>query len=325
MKKHYSVPVVDINLHQHNMDQFLRCPYKYYMANVMGYRLMGIKKALNIGDLFAQCVFFLHRGEDIAKCMLYVEELQKPLIERATNQAQVDELETSAIMVQSMLMGYETMFLNKKEIKVTKYNQNGGIDGFDEITIQEIVPEYKLEIPWKVGNYHYKYINRLDGKVITDDTGLWILELKTSTSIDGDLILKLNTNFQINSYWFSMLYNEQQEVDGVLYRYIRKPSIRQNKNEALEKFRIRLSKDYQERPDFYFYEESLYFNQPQIKIFTRDMNYHFEELTRCYVTNVWPKRGVACDSNFGLCEYLKYCSNPTQETLDTYYRKTLDE
>ena len=320
MRKRINVPTVNVELHQHDMDNFLRCPFKYYIKNALGYRSTGIKRALNIGGLFAQCVYFLHRGEDIARCMLYVNDLQKPLIERATNQQQIEELETSAIIVQSMLMGYETRFLNKNEINVTKYNQGGGIDGFDKITINEIIPEYKLEIPWTVGNYHYKYINRLDGKITTDD-GLWILELKSTAQIDSDLLQKLNTNFQINSYWFSMLYNEQQEIDGVLYRYIRKPSIRQNKNETLEKFRIRLSKDYQNRPEFYFHEESLYFNQDQIKIFTKDMNSYFEELTRCYVTDRWTKRGTACDSKFGLCEYLKYCANPSQETLDTYYEK----
>lgn len=319
-KKHYEVPIVNISLHQHDMDSFLRCPFKYYIKNVMGYRPRGIKKALNIGDIFAQCVYFLHKGEDLAKCMLYVNDLQKPLIERATNQEQINELETSAIVVQSMLMGYETRFLNKNEIKVTKYNQQGGIDGFDEIIIQKIIPEYKLEIPWTVGNYHFNYVNRLDGKIITDDS-LWILEIKSTTLIDGDLLQKLNTNFQINSYWFSMLYNEQQEIDGVLYRYIRKPSIKQKKDESLEKFRIRLSKDYNERPEFYFHEESLYFDQLQIKNFTKDMNIHFEELTRAYVTQNWVKRGTACDSNFGLCPYLKYCSKSTQETLDTYYEK----
>jgi len=322
MKKHITIPTVEVTLHQHNMDQFLRCPYKYYMANVLKYIPRGIKKALNIGDLFAQCVYFLHRGEDLAKCMLYVNDLQKPLIEKATNQEQIDELETSAIITQSMLMGYETRFLKKDKINVTKYNEQGGIDGFDEIDIQQIDPEYRVEIPWKIGNYHFTYVNRLDGKVITINEP-WILELKSTTLIDENLLKKLNTNFQINSYWFSMFFKEQEEIAGVLYRYIRKPSIKQKKDETLEKFRIKLSKDYEQRPEFYFYEESLYFNQVLIKTFIKDLNRYFEDLTRCYVTQQWPKRGTSCDANFGLCEYLKYCSQPTEETLRTYYEQNI--
>ena len=318
MRKHNVVPVINVALHQHNMDQFLRCPYKFYMANVLGYRPRGIKKALNIGDMFAQCVYFLHKGEGIATCMAYVHELQKPLIEKATTQTQIDELETSVTITQSMLFGYETRFLNKNKIKVTKFNQQGGIEGFDEIDIKQIVPEYKLEVPFNVGNYHYNYINRLDGKILTEKDP-WILELKTSVQIDTDLLKKLNTNFQINSYWYAILCKDQQKIDGVLYRYIRKPSIKQKQGETPAKFRIRLSKDYQERPEFYFHEESLYFNQPQITNFIKDLRSHFEELTRCYVTKQWTRRGTACDANFGLCEYLKYCSNPTKETLETYY------
>ena len=317
-RKKHEVPIIKIDLHQHHMDNCLRCPFKYYMANVLKYMPIGIKKALNIGDVFSQCVYFLHKGEDLAKCMLYVDTLQKPLIERATSQEKIDELITSSIVVQSMLMGYETRFLNSNKIKVTKYNEKSGIEGFDEIEIQKIIPEYKLEVPFRVGNYHYNYINRIDGKILTLQNP-WILEIKSTTLIDEDLIIKLNTNFQINSYWFSILYADQQKIDGVLYRYIRKPSIKQKKGETLEKFRIRLSKDYIERPEFYFYEESLYFNQTSIINFKKELQSFFEELTRSYITGIWPRKGTACDMNFGLCEYLKYCSNPTEETLRTYY------
>ena len=319
MRKHQNVPIVKVDLHQHNMDQFLRCPYKYYLANVLKYRPRVLKKALNIGDLFAQCVYFLHKGEGIATCMAYVEKIQKPLMEKATSQEQIDTLETSIRIVQSMLFGYETRFLSKDKIKVTRYNKEGGIDGFDEIKIQKITPEYKLGIPIVVGNYHFNYINRLDGRITTEKNP-WILEIKTTTLIDGNLLKKLNTNFQINSYWYAMLFNDEQKIDGVLYRYIRKPSIKQNKNETLDKFRIRMSKDYQQRPEFYFHEESLCFNH-QILPFVKDLHSHFEELTRCYVTGIWTKKGTACDANFGLCEYLRYCGNPTEQALKTYYEK----
>jgi hypothetical protein len=318
MKKRPEIAKINVDLHQHDLSNFLHCPFKYKMANVDKIIPRGVRKAINIGDLFAKCVYFLHNGEGIATCMAYVNDLQKPLLDKAINQSQVDQLETSVTIVQSMLFGYETRFLNKDNIKVTKYNQQGGIEGFDEIKIEKIIPEYKIEVPFIVGNYHYNYINRLDGNIITS-VNPWILELKTTSQIDSDLIQKLNTNFQINSYWFAKITKDQHIVDGVLYRYIRKPSIRLNKGETPQKFRIRLSKDYQDRPEFYFYEESLYFNQNAITNFIKDLRLYFEDLTRCYVTGTWQRRGTACDSNYGLCEYLKYCSNPTEETLRTFY------
>jgi hypothetical protein len=318
MSKRPVVKAVNIDLHQHHLDNFLRCPFKYYMANVAKYKVRGIKKALNIGDLFAQCVFHLHQGKTIAECMNEVRKLQQPLLDKSMSQEHSDELETSVVVVQCMLFGYEKYFLDKKELRVTKFNDHGGIEGFNEIKIEQIIPEYHITVPYAIGNYHFNYINRLDGKIITVGNP-WILELKSTSQIDKDLLIKLATNFQINSYWFAMFMKEKQSIQGILYRYIRKPSIKQTQKENAQQYWIRLAKDYKDRPDFYFFEECLYFDENKLMEFMRDFKHYFEELTRCYCMNSWVRKGTACDSNFGLCDYLKYCSNPTEETLRTYY------
>jgi hypothetical protein len=319
-RKQIIVKPVNIDLHQHNLDQFLRCPFKYYMANVAKYQVRGIKKALNIGDLFAKSVYHLHNGSTVIECMNEVRKLQEEIKLRAISQEKIDELETSVTIVQCMLLGYESQFLNKTSMKVTKFNERGGIEGFENIEIKKILPEYHIQRPYAIGNYHYNYINRLDGKVITE-LNPWLLELKTTSQIDKDLLIKLPTNFQINSYWSTMLAVEQQHIGGILYRYIRKPSIEQKKKETIEQFWIRLANDYRERPDFYFHEECLFFDENKLLSFMSDFKHYFEELTMCYVMNRWIRKGMACDSNFGLCEYLKYCSNPTDETLRTYYEQ----
>jgi hypothetical protein len=320
MRKRPVIEKTTIELHQHDMGNFLKCPQKYYLSNVRGYYPIGMKKALNIGDLFSKCVYWMHKGTDISECMAHVYKLQEELIIKARSQAHFDELETSVVIVQAMLLGYQEHFLKKDVFRVTKFNDKGGIEKFDDINIKEIIPEYTLGLNFDMGSYTFAYWNRLDGKIITP-TLPWILELKSTAQFDGDLLEKLNTDFQINSYWMVMLTREQQQIGGILYRYIKKPSIRQKQNETIDQFQRRLTLDYCERPENYFLEESLYFNQPALDRFKKDFDTHLNRLLMCYAMNDWPHIGLSCDGKFGLCEYLKYCSNPTQETLDTFYMK----
>jgi len=320
-KKYIAPKIIEIDIHQHDMANFLMCPVKFQVNNVLNYHPRGISKALNIGDLFAKCVYWLHKGTPIAECMAYVDKKQEDLILLATGQEAVDELETSVVTVQAMLNGYKETFLEKKTINITKFNNAGGIEGFEEITIKEIFPEYHITVPIKIGNYVFNYVNRLDAKIITIDNRVFILELKTTSQFDSDLVKKLNTNFQINSYWFALNEKEKVKVDGILYRYIKKPSIKQKQNETLDNYRKRIMLDYLDRPDNYFKEECLFFNQEMTAKFKKNMNYWFTELLRCYLMNEWVPRGVACDAHFGLCEYIKYCNEPTKDTLMSFYKK----
>jgi hypothetical protein len=320
MRKRPVIQQTVIELHQHDLANFLQCPQKYYLSVVKNYHPLSLSRALDIGDLFAKCVYWMHKGIGLPTCMAHVYKLHEEKLKLVRNQEQVDEAETNVVTVQAMLTGYMEHFLKKTDFTVTKYNEQGGIEKFDNIIIKEILPEYTLSLNHNMGSYTFTYTNRLDGKIVTE-TYPWILEIKTTTQFDGALLPKLNTNFQINSYWMTMLLREQQQIGGVLYRYVKKPSIKQTKKETVEQFQKRLMLDYCERPDNYFLEESLYFNQPALDRFRKDFDSHLNRLLMCYATNDWPHIGLACDANYGLCPYLRYCSNPTIDTLETFYKK----
>lgn len=295
----------EIRMHQHDLANFLMCPRKYKLSRE--YRPLAMRKAINIGGLFANCVYWLHQGKDVEECMLYVNNYQEEFLSKATSQYQLEELETSIVIVQSMLLGY-----NRKFIK--EYHAGVPI-------IASISPEHMLEVPIIIGGFKFVYVNRLDGLVYDSFGNPWILELKTTAQFDKDLFDKLPTNFQINSYWFALAMLQAKPIAGVLYRYILKPSIRQKKTETKYQFRTRLMLDYETYQDEYFKETSIYFEQPNIVEFKKDMNIYFNELARAYVLDRWEKRGTACESKYGLCEYIKYCGDPTEETLQTFYEK----
>jgi hypothetical protein len=309
-----------VELHQHDLGNYLQCPQKYYLSCVLGYVPFRMRKAINIGGLFAQCVYWMHKGTSLAECLVYVSKAQDEHLKLVTSAIQAEELETNIVIVQAMLQGYENHFLKNMESTITKFNSIGGIEGFDILKLNQIIPEYTISADHTIGSYTFRYINRLDGKIITESNP-WILEIKTTTQFDHELLKKLNVNFQVNSYWSTLVKKEGVDVGGILYRYIKKPSIRQTKKETIEQYRKRLMMDYLERTDNYFLEECLYFNQPSLDLFNNDLEIHFKNLLMSTITGEFPRIGSNCDSNWGLCEYLSYCSNPTVDTLTTYFRK----
>lgn len=295
----------EVTLHQHDLANYLMCPRRFALSR--SYKPRVLKKALNIGDLFARSVYWLHEGKGVEECMLYINKFQEELLNRATSQEQVDELETSVVVAQSMILGYEAKFI--KEYKPVMP------------IITRLVPENRFEMEIINGGYKFTYVNRLDGLVYDQFDNPWVLELKTTSMFDKSLFDKLPTNFQINSYWLAAEYSLKRPVAGVLYRYILKPLLRQKKNESLDQYRQRIMLDYTTYPDEYMKETSIFFSKPNLEEFKKDMNIYFGELVRSLVLNRWEKRGTACENKFGLCDYIKYCGDPVIETLETFYER----
>jgi len=290
-----------IEVHQHDVATFLTCRRKFYLSFVEGYKLKTQPNYINIGSVFAKSVYYLHKGKDIGFCMAYIEKLQEELAKKATNQSQIEEANTNCVILQAMLNGYEKRF--------------------DHSQITEIEPEYRSEFLFPQ-NKNFKYVCRLDGKAKVDEQN-WIMELKTTAQINRNLVKQLPTNFQINSYWISLLKNGY-DVTGVWYRFIQKPSIRQKKTETLTQFQKRIMFDYIDRPDHYFYEDTLMFDKNVVKQFEEGLYQVFDDILRCYATNAWYQEGVGFfrgETNCSNCWFLNYCYNPTEETLETYYEK----
>lgn len=79
-----------------------------------------------------------------------------------------------------------------------------------------------------------------------------LLEIKTTGRMDADYMRRLHLDWQISAYCHAATAALGRPVRQVVYRVIRKPSIRQRKTETPEEFADRVTADYQDRPEFYF-------------------------------------------------------------------------
>ena len=284
-----------IHIHQHDIATFAECRKKFDLSFNKKIVPRKLPKTLQIGSLFAKGIFYLHKGGEIAVCCANVDFIAEQLELRATNQEHINEIETDKITTIAMLIGYEQHFMEQK---------------------LNILPEYHIKIPIQK---KYIYIMRLDGRVKTHEKENWVLELKTTASIQKNQIERLPCDFQLKSYCWGLQKWTWKKVKGILYRFIRKPSIKQKQNETIEQFQKRLQKDYIEREDFYFYEEMPLLDQNILQDFEEELNQIFSDLTQCYKTNHWYRSPTCGNTKFGECTYFKYCSDPTIETMETYY------
>jgi|SRR3990172_4157445 len=293
-------------LHQHDMADFMQCPFRYYMNTVRCYEPKVLGNAINIGALFSKGVERLHTTGNIEESMLLVQAAHDMKLLNANSLNMSEDINTDAGIVSAMLTGYNKNY-------ITNYKNN--------MQISKIVPEYKIEWVKEYCGMRFIYICSLDGKVFDSANDIYILEIKTAAQVQKDLLLELPTNFQINSYWAAMVDSEKITPQGVLYRFVVKPTIRLKKTETLDQFRKRVIGEYETNTEKYFYEEKLFFDYKNVRAFNVDLDAAFQDLVRCLITDRWPKRGTACRTKFGsFCKNIHYCSNPSKETLETYYK-----
>ena len=79
-------------------------------------------------------------------------------------------------------------------------------------------------------------------------------EWKTASVVNNDYMQRLEIDFQVSTYLWaaSILYGVP--VRKVVYRIVKKPTIKQRKTETVEEYSERVVADYIDRPEHYFFE-----------------------------------------------------------------------
>lgn len=169
-------------------------------------------------------------------------------------------------------------------------------------------PELKFEMPMLTGKQQKSTILSIAGKLddlVFEDGRWWIVEYKTATRLDGSYFDRLYVDSQITMYMSAMMrlgYNPA----GVIYRVIRKPSIRKGQKETIPAFIERLEADISERPEFYFMERKLYRSTEDIAEFETMLYNEAQQERKLWKAKTAYKHSVSC-SMYGACEYLPLC------------------
>jgi len=256
------------------------CPKADYWRNIRGLVPIQKKQSLNIGGAF-------HIGMETRSVEAALAYLEKQV--KTFDQTDVNELETAKVIVEAMVRGAMEMwspFENGKR-------------------------ELKFEIPIinpKTGrpSKSFRLAGKTDELAQLEDGSWWIVEYKTASQIGQAYIDRLDLDSQITTYIYGLQRQLGIHISGVFYRVVRKPSIRQGKNETLEQFRQRIIEDYQTRKDFYFTELQLYRSQEDLKEFEEELWGFCQEYLFAKRTGIHYKNTSRC-TEFGGCPYMPLC------------------
>lgn len=244
------------NIEEHGVTQgllglFSICPQKATYRLKNGYTTGATSVALNFGDVFHRCLDMVYQlssteapekyAWDCEECIdvslnhIYREDKIK-LMDSLANPTQLLDLELNVaiagVMLHSYFKRWRTDFSDMKWVDLEKtfevpYN---GIEG--------------VTIPVR-GKYDGVFLDR-KGKH-------WLFETKTKSQIDdGSISDKLNFDLQVMLYLWTMRQMYNTSPMGVIYNIVRRPQLRQKKNESIKEFVQRIEEDVDQRPEFYF-------------------------------------------------------------------------
>jgi len=263
--------------------QFKNCRRAYYYRNTLQLVPRIEKEPKGIGSA-------VHKGLEIGN----VEEALTVFDDIFPfDQDEANKIEVNKAIVQAMLEGYFERF------------------GICFPEAEERKPELIFEIP--IINPITRAKSRsfvLGGKpddLVKINGQWWLVEYKTAGTVDKSYIDKLMLDTQITTYIYAIQKFCNIKITGVIYRILRKPSIRQTKKETVNQFINRLIQDYKNRPEFYFYEEKLYRSQEDLAEFEADLWWLTQDMLKCQREGLWYKNTSRC-KDWGKCEYIPLCA-----------------
>jgi hypothetical protein len=183
---------------------------------------------------------------------------------------------------------------------------------FTELKWELVEGEFKIPVSPqdKEGNKYNTFLRgKIDGSFRLKKGGPWLFETKTKSRVDEDILSDiLPYDMQANIYMSALKQLGKETPSGLLYNIIRRPSLRQRKNEPLKSFADRISEDVNLRPDWYFIRMEMSIDKDEIIRFEMEL----EDLISDFMMWWSGKSGHYkntnhCQNKFGLCPFVGIC------------------
>lgn len=272
----------------------MNCPWKEHIRYERELVPIRRKEALSIGEA-------VHKGietwslETALSCFDGIFP---------ADQQEADELEVAKATVEGMLTGY--------------------FERYEPFEDHKPETEFKLPLVLKGGRksrVHY-IAGKIDDIVHTPQ-GDWLVEYKTASQLTGSYFERLYLDEQVSMYCYVLRRLGYNPV-GVIYRVIRKPTIKVRKNESIRQYTDRLIEEYRARPDFYFLEQKLYRTQDDLDEFEIELRNKVQIFDRDKKSGLNFRNTSHC-SDYGGCPYLPLCTRRSGAECLYEHRKPHEE
>ena len=281
-----------IPLTQSSMGSLGACEELYRLKYIEGLRSRAYKPARSIGSAFHAGV---EHGSSEEAERVYRSSCGSPWLKLEEEKVDADVAIIRA-MVDGALSRW-TVWPDRREVAFnfplrnpstgrmsTRHTLAGVIDGIFDLSID--APEGLKE--------------RAQGRRFA------LCEYKTAGQVSPDYIRRLDLDKQITTYLVAASHLLGEPVRDMVYRVVRKPSIRPRKNETIPEYAERVQADYQERPDFYFTEVVISRSGEEIERWWHETWEVHRRVLRLE-NGEMPIRNVRSCLDFGRCDFLDLC------------------
>ena len=260
-----------------NMSVFKNCHRMYYFKVTQGLARKTRRTALSDGSA-------IHKGIETGSVTEALAELDDIY---PANQSDAEALANRRAFIEAAVTGYLKRF---PDPPVAKHEIQFDLPIINPAT--------------KAVSKTFRLAGKIDG--LEQRNGKWwLVEIKTSGKLDRAYIERLPLDTQVTTYVYA-LTRMGYDIAGVVYRVIRKPTIQQRQKETAQEYRQRLIQDYQERQDFYFYEEPLYRSKADLDEFEAELWAITQDVLSAERLGWWYKNTSRC-AEYGGCDFLPLC------------------
>lgn len=193
----------------------------------------------------------------------------------------------------------------------------------DEAGAREYEYRVRLRNPW-TGAYSrtFDLLGYAD-EVIDNGGTLTLIENKLVGQITALNVRRLPLDRQISLACYGLWRATGLQVEKVIYRWTRKPSIKPRKGETPGEFCERMELDYITRPDFYAVQETTYRSSADMARTEAELWEWAEQIRTGRKRKLWPRSTSRC-GDFGGCPFIPICAgDPDAHTL--YQSKSRNE
>ena len=273
------------------------CWRKYWWTYHEGLKPIKQSAALSLGSTIHAAFDMFYKGFPTLEVTQYISDtFDKQISDASPND--IEDLVISKYTALGMWMHYPTKDLND---------------------FQSVESEREFKVRVQNGVY---IVGKIDGIVKKDDVK-WVRELKTTGLHFPQFERKSRVSSQASAYVYA-IKKDGEDVQGVIYDYIKKPLLRKNMSEDMNEFGRRIMKDYRERPGMYYRRHYVYRSPEDISEFEWDMEALIKDIKSKKDKHDFYRNTDQCFNFNSECPFFKIChsSEPDDLTVKLYFDKS---
>lgn len=289
-------------LTQSSAAKFLWCNRAYYWRYVKELVPVKLEQRLFIGQLFHKALeaYDKELATSAEEYATKKTEAARLVLIKAVDRQEMDETKIALFLVQ--------------QYDLWRHQQN---------SLCVLASEVAFDIPlWRTRRAKSPKIRgKMDAIAEDPDEGsVWVLERKTTYSIDDNYLAKLPLDKQITTYLIGARRKLDRPIRGVVYDVICRPRTYRRKGESVEEWLERASIVYAQSPDEYFARQRCIRTQQDVA----DTIEYYKEvrrlIRRCFRRNVWLQNTNVCFVRNRECPYAELCIEGATARALLHYR-----